>query len=282
MVLVVVDAILALLDVEGNFFLVLAYKYTTILSAQLINFWAIVVVVVVSACVLGARYRLEQMLGVLICVCGMGVLLFLDAAPPPGPSTNGTPKATTSNVASDGSHLRGDMLALLGSTFYGLANTAEEYLVSVSVSASTSSTSSTSTRRARPVYEVLGQLAFFATFINGFQALVTTTTTTAYNPLGTSPGPVWSLRVYGYIAGYTLSLSLFYTLVPVMLRLSSAVGFNLSLLTMGGWAVLVGVVVFGMGPPGGGGGGSWDWGGYALAFGGIVIGQVVYYLGTGE
>lgn len=31
--------ILAFLDVEGNYFTVLAYRYTTILSAQLINFW---------------------------------------------------------------------------------------------------------------------------------------------------------------------------------------------------------------------------------------------------
>lgn len=31
--------ILAFFDVEGNYFTVLAYRYTTILSAQLINFW---------------------------------------------------------------------------------------------------------------------------------------------------------------------------------------------------------------------------------------------------
>ena len=38
-----VDIILAFLDVEGNYFTVLGFRYTTILSAQLINFWAIVV-----------------------------------------------------------------------------------------------------------------------------------------------------------------------------------------------------------------------------------------------
>ncbi|OAP53890.1 hypothetical protein AYL99_11912 [Fonsecaea erecta] len=35
--------ILAIFDVEGNYFTVLAYRHTTILSAQLVNFWAIVV-----------------------------------------------------------------------------------------------------------------------------------------------------------------------------------------------------------------------------------------------
>jgi len=49
--------ILAFFDVEGNYFVVLAYRYTTILSAQLINFWAIVIVVVISFFFLRVRYH---------------------------------------------------------------------------------------------------------------------------------------------------------------------------------------------------------------------------------
>jgi solute carrier family 35 protein F1/2 len=45
--------------VEGNYFIVLAYKYTTMLSAQLINFWAIVVVVVLSFLFLKVRYHIS-------------------------------------------------------------------------------------------------------------------------------------------------------------------------------------------------------------------------------
>jgi solute carrier family 35 protein F1/2 len=62
------------MDVEGNFFTVLAYRYTTILSAQLIEFWAIVVVVVVSFIFLRVRYRVAQYIGIIICVGTSAVL----------------------------------------------------------------------------------------------------------------------------------------------------------------------------------------------------------------
>ena len=62
----------AFADVQGNYFTVLAYKYTTILSAQLINFWAIVVVVIVSLIFLKVRYRITQYAGILVCIAGMG------------------------------------------------------------------------------------------------------------------------------------------------------------------------------------------------------------------
>lgn len=50
--------ILAFLDFEGNYFFVLAYRYTTILQAQLIDIWAIVVVVIISFTFLKVRCKL--------------------------------------------------------------------------------------------------------------------------------------------------------------------------------------------------------------------------------
>ncbi|KAI9871085.1 MAG: hypothetical protein M1830_003328, partial [Pleopsidium flavum] len=111
--------ILAFMDVEGNYFTVLAYRYTTILSAQLINFWAIVVVVIISFLLLKVRYHFTQVAGILICVGGMGILLASDHIT----------GANTGDVTS-GNQLKGDLFALLGATFYGLTNVAEEFLVS--------------------------------------------------------------------------------------------------------------------------------------------------------
>ncbi|KAJ6782198.1 hypothetical protein PWT90_03703 [Aphanocladium album] len=87
--------IMAFLDVEGNYFTVLAYRYTNILSAQLINFWSIVCVVVISFFLLKVRYKLFQVVGILVCCGGMG-----------------------------------DLFALLGATLYGTSNVFEEWLVS--------------------------------------------------------------------------------------------------------------------------------------------------------
>lgn len=214
---------MSFLDVEGNYFIVLAYRYvrlvpccgrrwpltyaqTTILSAQLINFWAIVVVVVVSLTLLNVRYHLTQYAGILVCCGGMGMLLASDSI-------------TGSNEGVAVNQLQGDLLAFIGATFYGLSNCFEEFLVS-----------------KRPTYEVLGQLAFWGMLINGVQAIIFDSD--SLHTVG------WNNEVSGYFVGYTVMLTTFYSLVPILLRLSSAAFFNISLLTSNFWGVVIGVKIF--------------------------------------
>ncbi len=214
-----------------NYFVVLAYRYTNILSAQLINFWAIVVVVVLSFFLLRVRYHWSQILGILICIGGMGVLLASDRI-------TGTNNGPTSNA------VRGDLYALLGATFYGLANLTEEFLVS-----------------KRPLYEVVGQLGFWGLLINGTQA--------AIFDRHSIRDATWTGQVAGYLVGYTLSLTLFYSLAPIVFRLASAAFFNISLLTGNFWGVVVGVRVFHY---------RIHWM-YPIAFTLIMVGNFVYFVG---
>lgn len=225
--------ILAFCDVQGNYFTVLAYEYTTILSAQLINFWAIVVVVLISLIFLRVRYRIAQYAGILICVAGMGILLASD-------------HITGSNGGTAVNQLKGDLFALVGATFYGVANVVEEFAVS-----------------KRPLYEVIGQLAFWAMPINGVQAAIFDRDSfhTAH----------WTPDVGGYLTGYTLILSLFYTLAPLVFRLASAAFFNISLLTANFWGVIIGLHVFHL---------TVHWM-YPLAFVLIIVGLVVYFMTEG-
>lgn len=227
------DIILAFCDVEGNYFIVLAYQYTTMLSAQLINFWAIVVVVVISFIFLRVRYHITQVAGIVICIGGMGILIASDHIT----GTNG-------GDISKGNQLKGDLFALLGASFYGLTNTGEEYFVS-----------------KRPVYEVLGQMSFFGMIINGVQAGIFDRS--SFN------NAHWNGKVGGYLTGYTLCLSLFYCLAPLLFRLSSAAFFNVSMLTMNFWGVIIGVEVFHY---------HIHWM-YPIAFVLIIIGQLIYFLG---
>lgn len=227
--------ILSFLDVEGNYFTVLAYRYTTILSAQLINFWAIVVVVTISFLFLRVRYHWAQLLGILVCVGGMGLLLASDHIT----GANG-------GDISSGNQLKGDLFALLGASFYGLSNVAEEVLVS-----------------RRPLYEVIGQLGFWGMIINGVQAGIF--------DRASFRSATWNSKVGGYLTGYTLILSLFYTLVPILYRLASAAFFNISLLTGNFWGVIIGLRVFHLHV-------HWL---YPIAFTLIMIGHFVYYLGKG-
>jgi solute carrier family 35 protein F1/2 len=44
---------------------------------------------------------------------------------------------------------------------------------------------------------------------------------------------VWSGAIAGYFVGYTLTMFILYSLAPILFRLSSAMFYNLSLLTSG-------------------------------------------------
>ena len=202
------DIILSFFDVEGNYFTVLAYRYTTILSAQLINFWAIVIVVILSFTLLKVRYHWAQILGIFVCIGGMGLLLASD-------------HITGSNGGdiSSSNQLKGDLFALLGATFYGLDNVYEEWFIS-----------------GRPIYEVIGQLGFWGMIINGAQAGIF--------DRSSFRTAVWNGKVGGYLTGYTLILFVFYSLVPVLYRFASAAFQNISLLTGNFWGVIIGIQVF--------------------------------------
>ncbi|RKF82399.1 putative solute carrier family 35 member [Golovinomyces cichoracearum] len=223
-------AILSFLDVEGNYFTVLAYRYTNLLSAQLLNFWAIVCVVVVSFTFLHVRYKSSQYSGIFFCCCGMGILLVSD-------------HLTGANEGSRPMKLKGDLFGLVGATFYGLSNVFEEWLVS-----------------RRPIYEVLGMLGLFGILINGATAAIFDRDSFAIS--------VWSSEVFGYIIGYSLSLTIFYSLAPLILRMASAAFFDISLLTSNFWGVVIGIEAFGY----------TIFYLYPIAFVLIIVGLVVYFL----
>lgn len=199
--------LLSFLDVEGNYFTILCYRYTTILSAQLLNFWAIVCVVIVSFTLLKVRYKLFQILGILICVGGMGILLASD-------------HIQGSNGGNGVNELKGDLFGLLGATLYGLSNVFEEWFVS-----------------RRPAYEVLNFLGLFGVIITGVQC--------AIFDRADFEKSSWEPAVGGWIIGFTLVMFTFYSIVPVLLRMASAAFFDISLLTANFWGTIIGIKVFG-------------------------------------
>ena len=203
--------IFAFLDVQGNYFTVLAYRYTNLLSAQLINFWAIVVVVVVSFLLLRVRYRIFQIVGILVACGGMGILLASD-------HINGT------NGGDGPDMLKGDLFALLGATCYGFSNVFEEFLVS-----------------KRPVYEFLSFLGMLGLCIIGVQAAIFDRD----DIRASMENAAWKGRDVGYVVGFTLVMNVFYSLVPVLMRVASAAFYNISLLTANFWGVIIGIQLFG-------------------------------------
>lgn len=198
--------ILGFADVQGNYFVVKAYQYTNILSAALLDNFAIVVVVILSFVLLKVRYHWSQYLGTIIAIGGMALLVVSDHL------THGGDKAANP--------VKGDLFVLLGAACYGISNTLEEYFVS-----------------KRPMYQVLGMLGLFGMFIIGVQA--------AIFERDSIQQAHWNGKVGGYLTGFTLTMLLIYTTAPILFRMSSAAFYNLSLLTSDFWSLLVGIEAFG-------------------------------------
>lgn len=207
--------ILAFLDVEGNYFVVLGYRYTSILSAQLINLWAIVVVVIISFVLLKVRYHWAQIVGILVACGGLGILLASDHL------NNGFSFGSNGFEGEELNLTKGNLFMLLGATLYGFSNVLQEFLVS-----------------KRPLYEVVGQIGFWGMLINPVQA--------AIFDRDQFQNATWNSKVGGYIVGFTLCMVVFYSVAPILFRMASAAFFNISLLTAAFWGLLIGIEVFGM------------------------------------
>ncbi|CAG8562345.1 16757_t:CDS:2 [Funneliformis caledonium] len=135
-------ALLSLIDVEGNYFIVKAYRYTSLLSTMLLDTWTIPCVVLLSIIFLKIRFHWSQYLAVLICLGGIAALIV-------GDFKSDKDMNTGSNL------ILGDIFCLISATCYAVSNVAEEFLV-----------------RQRPFWEVVGQLGIYGTIISGIQLAI--------------------------------------------------------------------------------------------------------------
>ncbi|KNZ74562.1 hypothetical protein J132_06516 [Termitomyces sp. J132] len=197
--------ILAAFDVEGNFLVVKAYQYTDLLSCMLLDAWAIPVCMFVSWVYMRPRYHWTQILGVIICIAGLGLLVASDEL---------TDKDWTAL-----NRAKGDGFMIAGATLYGLSNATEEFFV-----------------RKRPLYEVVGQLGMWGTLINGVQA--------AGLEHGAMKLASWNRMTIGILVAYTSAMFILYTVAPMLYRLASSTYYNLSLLTSDFWGLLFGLFLY--------------------------------------
>lgn len=200
-----IDMLFAVIDVEGNYFVVKAYNYTSLLSAMLLDAWTIPCVVLLSVFFLKMRFTRYHYLGVFFAMAGMGFLIWSDM------------EAGKDFPGSD--YVKGDLFCLLGATLYAVSNVYQEFLV-----------------RQTPLYEVVGQLGFWATILNGIQLVIL-----ERNEI---QNVNWTPEVIGYIVGFDIALFMMYSVSPVLFRLSSATFFNLSLLTSDFYGLIFGIFLF--------------------------------------
>ncbi|CAG8808985.1 10706_t:CDS:2, partial [Racocetra persica] len=137
--------LLALVDVEGNYFAVKGFRYTSSFSMTLLDEWALFVVVALSLKFLKAKYHISQYFGMFVCLVGLGIVIA-------GDLTSGGDIHTTVTGEPAPNQLLGDIFALIGASCYGLSNVYEEFCV-----------------KKRPLHEVVGQMGIWGTIISCIQ-----------------------------------------------------------------------------------------------------------------
>ncbi|XP_057685104.1 solute carrier family 35 member F2-like [Corythoichthys intestinalis] len=198
--------LLGLVDVEANYAVVKAYQYTTLTSVQLLDCFVIPVVMVLSRWLLKARYRPIHYVAVSVCLLGVGAMVGADLLA-------GRDQGSASNM------LLGDGLVLLSATLYGISNVWQEYTV-----------------KNRSRLEFLGMLGLFGVIISSVQMLVL--------ELHQVSAIQWSWQVAVLLGAFACCMLGLYSLMPVVIKESSATAVNLSMLTADIFAVFCGIFLF--------------------------------------
>jgi len=105
-----VYAIVALADFLGNFFAVLAFRFTSIANVTLLDCFAIPMVMILSRFYFKTSYRMKNIAGILACLIGIVIIV-------------------SSDSSDSASSLKGDFFAIVASIFYATSNVMQEALV---------------------------------------------------------------------------------------------------------------------------------------------------------
>ncbi|EOY04958.1 Anthocyanin-related membrane protein 3 [Theobroma cacao] len=256
--------VLGLVDVEANYLVVKAYQYTSITSVMLLDCWSIPSVMLLTFLFLKTKYRFRKIAGVIVCVAGLVMVVFSDVH---------------AGDRSGGSNPRkGDLFVIAGATLYAISNVSEEFLV----------------KNADRV-ELMSFLGLFGAIISAIQIYESSTIPVIagyiflyciYYCQSVTLNDVyrsiiernelksirWTAGAAFPFFGFSLAMFLFYSFVPVLLKMSGSTMLNLSLLTSDMWAVLIRIFAYHE---------KVDWM-YFLAFVAVAVGLIIYSGGDKE
>uniref|UniRef100_A0A804MPT2 Solute carrier family 35 member F1 n=1 Tax=Zea mays TaxID=4577 RepID=A0A804MPT2_MAIZE len=218
--------ILGIVDVEANYIVVKAYQYTSLTSVMLLDCWSIPCVIVLTWIFLKTKYGLRKFIGVGVCVAGLILVVFSDVH--------------ASDRAKGPNPLKGDLLVIGGSMLYAISNVTEEYFV----------------KKSNRI-EVMAMLGVFGAIISGIQIILEQKELRSTH---------WTAGAILPFIGFALAMFLFYSTVPIILKICGATMLNLSLLTSDMWAVLIRIFAYKE---------KVDWM-YFVAFAGTATGLVIY------
>lgn len=223
--------LLAVADVEGNYFAVKAFNFANYATLGLLLNMTVPFVTLFCYVFLKTRYSWQHYAGALVAVGGAVVIFVSDY------------DASVNDFYSTGDKVRGDVYALIAAAFYATSNVMIQSVVKV--------------RDMDANIEVLGFLGLWASLLSIVQILVLERQSIADKD--------FNARIYGYMTGYVLVLFTFYTITSVFLRWAESLMFNLNLLTGPIFTVLASYLIFDEGVN------RWYWLALAFVYVGLAV-----------
>lgn len=197
-------ALLALVDVQANCLLVLAYRYTSITSVMILDCFTIPCVMVLSKVILHAQYTRLHLLGVLACLAGLCCTVVSDGL---------RDRAAESDADQPPRAVLGDVLTLCGAALYAVSNVLMELLA-----------------KDRGRHELLGAIGAAGFLIGGAQS--------GLMERAAFERTRWRMADLGLVVAYSGCMFGFYAGAAYFLEAADAALFTLSLLTSDVYAVL--------------------------------------------
>jgi solute carrier family 35, member F1/2 len=258
-------AILAFVDLEANYVVVLAYQYTNMMSAQLLGCFTVPCVLVLSFFILKMKFALTHIAGGVIAIGGLVFLIALDA------------DGLSRNESGGSKEVLGDILCLISSALYATSNVLTELFVKPSKqanlfarcrkpepeSAANDETPVLQQQRGDepvqqinqegeldavgdlpkvpmyvPVVENLAMMSLFASVFATIQFFAAEWKTFKANR------GAWTNQDWLFQMVFGISMLLLYTLMPLLFIVSSAAFANISLLTANIYGIIWNVTIF--------------------------------------
>ena len=202
-------ALCALVDVEANYCVTLAFKYTSMTSVSLLDSATIPFAMVLSKALLGSVYARGHVVGALVAFAGLTILVLGDATP-----VNGNENVRGTNPA------LGDFLAILAAALYATSNVLVEAFL-----------------RDADKVEILAHLGAFGVVMSGVQSAI-------LEGMKFSQLRALGAKGFGFFALYAGSLFTMYTFAMDVLENCGASAFNVSMLASDIWSVVLRLLFF--------------------------------------
>ncbi|XP_061660017.1 solute carrier family 35 member F2 [Syngnathoides biaculeatus] len=198
--------VMGVADVEANYTVVKAYRYTTLTSIQLLDCFVVPVLMLMSWFLLKTRYRPLHYIAVTVCLLGVGAMVGADILA-------GREQGSASDV------VLGDSLVLISAILYAVSNLCQEFTV-----------------KNRSRVEFLAMMGFFGTIVSGIQL--------AALEINAVKEIKWNFHIAMLFVIYVLCMFALYSFMPVVVKRTSATAVNLSLLTADLFSLFCGLFLF--------------------------------------